>query len=605
MAGLIPQTFIDDLIDRTDIVEVINSRVTLKKTGKNYSACCPFHNEKTPSFSVNPQKQFYYCFGCGAAGNAIGFVMEHDNLDFRRAVETLAHQAGMEIPQESAKPDPQHKKRQDIYSQLENAEKRYRKELKGSQTAINYLKSRGLSGTIARDFALGFAPDQWDFLTQPASADPATTKLLEDGGMLIRREQKEGFYDRFRNRIMFPIRDQRGRTIAFGGRVLGDEKPKYLNSPETPVFHKGRELYGLYEMLQQRAKPNFAIVVEGYMDVVALAQFGIHNAVATLGTSISQAHLEKLFRHVSQVIFCFDGDNAGRKAAERALDACLPTMLDGRQASFLFLPEGEDPDTIVQKFGKDKFIEQTNSATPLSDFLFQQASEGLSLNSDDQKLVVAHRMQPSIQKMPQGMLQRRVTQRLADFTGLPSDQLFTSAPAEVAAEVDTRLQSATTEPEPDSEESIDQQAEPDMGLRAPSPFLKRLLSLVLQQPQLAQNSKLEHPGLLDSYGTELFAQIREVLKEYPDAEFNTLLSYWMGYAPETAAELSKIYASTLLSDTSKEALEREFEEVIAHWSSQSKKDKYRTRLSELQAIPYEQLTEEQRVETRELFNALK
>lgn len=598
MAGLIPQTFIDDLIDRTDIVEVINARVSLKKTGKNYSACCPFHNEKTPSFSVNPQKQFYYCFGCGAGGNAVGFVMEHDHLDFRQAIESLAQQAGMEIPQESTQSDPQFKKRADIYSQLATVEKAYRAELKSTSTAIDYLKSRGLSGTIARDYGIGFAPDRWDFLSDKIAKSDESTRLLEEGGMLIKRENKDGHYDRFRNRIMFPIRDQRGRTIAFGGRVLGDEKPKYLNSPETPVFHKSRELYGLYELLQKRSKPTFAIVVEGYMDVVALAQYDVVNAVATLGTSISQAHLEKLFRHVSQVVFCFDGDEAGRKAASRALDACLPTMLDGRQASFLFLPEGEDPDTIVQKFGKEAFLKQLGEATPLSDFLFQQASEGLNLNNNDQKLLVAHRLQPEIQKVPQGFLQKMLIQRLSEFTGLPADQVFSAAP-----QTPKPMESPVTEP-PSSQKEYAEELAPDKPA-APSPFLTRLLGLVLQFPQLSLHPKLEGLELLNESGVELLEQIRIVLKEYPEAEFNTLLGYWMGYAPETAAELTRIYASTLLSDTPKDKLEQEFEEVIEHWVNAEKKEQYRTRLNTLQAIPYEELTEKQRDETRMLFEALK
>lgn len=594
MAGLIPQTFIDDLIDRTDIVETINARVSLKKAGKSYTACCPFHNEKTPSFNVNPQKQFYHCFGCGVGGNVISFVMEHDNLDFRQTIEMLAQQAGMEIPQESSKPDPHFKKRADIYSQLSNVDKAYRAELKKASTAIEYLKSRGLSGTTARNYGIGFAPDRWDFVAEGAAKSDESTRLLEEGGMLIKRENKEGHYDRFRNRIMFPIRDQRGRTIAFGGRVLGDEKPKYLNSPETPVFHKSRELYGLYEMLQKRVKPAFAVVVEGYMDVVALAQHDVHNAVATLGTSIGQAHLEKLFRHVSQVVFCFDGDDAGRKAAERALEACLPTMLDGRQASFLFLPEGEDPDTVVSSKGKDHFLNLIDGATPLSDFMFQQAAEGLNTDISDQRLLAAHRLTPSLIKMPQGLLKSMIVQRLADFTGLPSDQLFSSTPEPGPAE---------NSPQPAPPEDIND--EPIEQEQTPSTFIQRLLSLVLQCPKLAQNPKLDSPELQSEPGAELFQQIRNVLKDYPDAEFNTLLGYWMGYDPDTAAELTRIYASTILSDVAEDKLKKEFEEVLERWESTSSKEKTWARLNELQAIPHNALTEEQRIETKKLFETLK
>lgn len=595
MAGLIPQTFIDDLIDRTDIVEVVSARVNLKKTGKNYSACCPFHNEKTPSFTVSPQKQFYYCFGCGAAGNSVGFVMENDNLDFRSAVELLAKQAGMEIPSDSAKPDPQHKLRNDLYSQLGLVEKNYRAQLRAAPSAIDYLKSRGISGTIARDYGLGFAPDKWDHLTEPAIKDATITNLLLDGGMLIKRESKDGHYDRFRNRIMFPIRDQRGRTIAFGGRVMGDEKPKYLNSPETPVFHKSRELYGLYELLQQKSKPSFAIVVEGYMDVVALAQFDINNAVATLGTSIGQPHLDKLFRHVNQVIFCFDGDDAGRKAATRALEACLPTMLDGRQASFLFLPEGEDPDTVVRSSGKDAFLDQVRKAMPLSDFLFQLAGEGLTLTNDDQKALLAHRLLPYLQKMPQGLLQKMMLQRLAECTGLASDQLMaTKLPTVPVEQIDESISVEEEEEEQQNAESA-----------GPSKLMQRLLGLVLQLPKLAASPKLEEIKLSSESGAELFEQICHVLKDYPDAEFSTLLGYWMGYAPDTAAELTRIYASTLLTETSEENLIQEFDEVVDRWSKSNKEEKVWDRLKVLQAIPFEQLTEEQRVETRKLFQTLK
>ena len=596
MAGLIPQTFIDDLIDRTDIVEVINARVSLKKTGKNYSACCPFHDEKTPSFSVNPQKQFYYCFGCGAGGNVVSFVMENDNLDFRQAIETLAQQAGMEIPEESSKPDPQFKKRADIYSQLADVDKAYRAELKKSSIAIGYLKARGLSGTTARDYGIGFVPDRWDFLAVDLAKSDEATQLLEDGGMLIKRENKEGHYDRFRNRIMFPIRDQRGRTIAFGGRVLGDEKPKYLNSPETPVFHKSRELYGLYEMLQRKGKPQFAIVVEGYMDVVALAQHDVLNAVATLGTSIGQAHLEKLFRHVSQVVFCFDGDEAGRKAASRALEACLPTMLDGRQASFLFLPEGEDPDTVVSKEGKNRFLSQIDQAMPLSDFMFQQGTEGLNSENSDQRLLAAHRLTPSLNKMPDGLLKKMMVQRLAEYTGLPTDQLFSASPEPNPAESPSEYSS--------SDEIADDQFEPE-DVKTPSTFIQRLLSLVLQCPKLAQHPKLDSPELQNEPGAELFQQIRNMLKDYPDAEFNTLLGYWMGYEPDTAAELTRIYASTILSDVPEDKLKQEFEEVLTRWESTSSKEKTWARLNELQAIPHAELTEEQRLETKKLFETLK
>src|SRR5690606_28626611 len=381
--ALIPQRFIDDLLDKVDIVDVVGSRISLRKSGKNYSARCPFHDEKTPSFTVSPDKQFYYCFGCGAGGNAIGFVMDYDRTDFPQAVEQLARHAGLEVPRESRERDPADSRRKQLYSLLAEAEKYYRAQLRqhpDAKLATDYLKKRGLTGAIAGQFAIGFAPPGWDNLIGHLGHDDQRVRLLREAGLVIQKEDSPGrVYDRFRQRIMFPIRDTRGRTIGFGGRVLGNDKPKYLNSPETPVFHKGSELYGLYEAhTTLREIPNL-LVVEGYMDVVALAQHGIHNAVATLGTAATAEHLAKLFRYTAEVIFCFDGDNAGRQAARRALETCLPAMTDGRSARFLFLPEGEDPDTLVRKLGAEGFTRLLADAQPLSEFLFHTLGESLNL----------------------------------------------------------------------------------------------------------------------------------------------------------------------------------------------------------------------------------
>ena len=344
MAGLIPQSFIDDLLNRSDIVDVVSSRIQLKKAGKNYSACCPFHKEKTPSFSVSPDKQFYYCFGCGAGGNALGFVMDHDQLDFPEAVEELAKRAGMDVPrEESGRPRaPRQAVDSPLYTLLEAAAEHYRQALRNHpqrRYAVDYLKGRGLSGEIARDFGLGFAPPGWDNLFKQLGTDALQQKAMIDAGLLIENADSGKRYDRFRDRIMFPIRDSRGRVIAFGGRVLGDDKPKYLNSPETPVFHKGQELYGLFEARKFNRDLDEIMVVEGYMDVIALAQQGLRNAVATLGTATSEEHLKRLFRLVPSVLFCFDGDAAGRNAAWRALESTLPSLQDGRRARFLFLPD--------------------------------------------------------------------------------------------------------------------------------------------------------------------------------------------------------------------------------------------------------------------------
>ncbi|MBK3805479.1 DNA primase [Stutzerimonas stutzeri] len=438
MAGLIPQSFIDDLLNRSDIVEVVGSRIQLKKTGKNYSALCPFHKEKTPSFSVSPDKQFYYCFGCGAGGNALGFVMDHDQLDFPQAVEELAKRAGMEVPREDS--GRKHKPRQPVdsplYPLLAAAADYYRQALKSHPTrkaAVEYLKGRGLSGVIARDFGLGFAPPGWDNLMKHLGGDALQQKALIDAGLLIENAENGKRYDRFRDRVMFPIRDSRGRVIAFGGRVLGDDKPKYLNSPETPVFHKGQELYGLYEARQANRDLDEIMVVEGYMDVIALAQQGLRNAVATLGTATSEEHLKRLFRIVPSVLFCFDGDAAGRKAAWRALEATLPNLQDGRRARFLFLPDGEDPDTLVRAEGTDAFRARIQQhSQPLADYFFQQLSEEADPRSLEGKAHLATLAAPLIEKIPGNNLRALMRQRLAEITGLNGEALQHMAAAPVS-----------------------------------------------------------------------------------------------------------------------------------------------------------------------------
>ncbi|HEX8542248.1 MAG TPA: DNA primase, partial [Pseudomonas sp.] len=448
MAGLIPQSFIDDLLNRTDIVDVVSSRLQLKKTGKNYSACCPFHKEKTPSFSVSPDKQFYYCFGCGAGGNALGFIMDHDNLDFPQAVEDLAKAAGMEVPREQSVKGQKPRQPTDspLYPLLTAAAEFYRQALKSHPTrksAVDYLKGRGLSGEIARDFSLGFAPPGWDNLHKHLGSDTLQQKAMIDAGLLIENAETGKRYDRFRDRVMFPIRDSRGRVIAFGGRVLGDDKPKYLNSPETPVFHKGQELYGLFEARKHNRSLDEIIVVEGYMDVIALAQQGLRNAVATLGTATSEEHLKRLFRVVPNVLFCFDGDQAGRNAAWRALEATLSSLQDGRRARFLFLPEGEDPDTLVRSEGTDAFKARINQhAQPLADYFFEQLTKEADPRSLEGKAHMATLAAPLIDKVPGANLKTLMRQRLTEITGLNSEavsQLVQNAPAEAPPSYDPNI----------------------------------------------------------------------------------------------------------------------------------------------------------------------
>jgi DNA primase len=407
MGGLIPESFIEELLGRADIVELIERRVPLKRAGREFQACCPFHDEKTPSFTVSPQKQFYHCFGCGAHGSAIGFLMNYEGLEFVDAVEDLARHVGLEVPREaSQKPRPS----VSLYELMDTVAAWYRSQLKESPEAIDYLKQRGLSGAVCQEFGIGFAPAGWDKLIKHLGRDEKRLSLLQRAGMLS--QGKSGTYDKFRHRIMFPIHDRRGRVIAFGGRALDDDGPKYLNSPETELFHKGRELYGLYLARKSQAKLDRIIVVEGYMDVVALAQFDFTNCVATLGTATNSDQAETLFRAADEVIFCFDGDRAGRKAAWRALESTLPRLRDGRQARFLFLPEGEDPDTMVRSKGAETFSRLLNEAQALSDFFFNHFTGEVDMSSIDGRARLVELTRPQVDKIPPGVFHDMMFSRL-------------------------------------------------------------------------------------------------------------------------------------------------------------------------------------------------
>ena len=423
MAGQIPQRFIDDLLARVDVVEVVGERVKLKKAGRNYSGLCPFHQEKSPSFTVSADKQFYHCFGCGAHGNALRFLMEYDKLRFPEAVEQLAGRLGLEVPREGAD-DPRaqarERKRKAGVNLLELSASYFRERLKmpEAQGARAYLEGRGLAPEVIDTFAIGYAPAGWEHLKRHLGERGIGEAVQVEYGLLVQREESGRTYDRFRDRVMFPIRDIKGRTIGFGGRVLGDAKPKYLNSPETPVFHKGRELYGLYEARQADHRLERVVIVEGYMDVVALAQFGIRNAVATLGTATTDEHLSRLFRLVNEVVFCFDGDRAGRQAAQRALETVLPLMIDGRQARFLFLPEGEDPDTLVRREGAEAFQDRITCASPLSEFLFDQAAAGRDLARLEERERYASQVLKAIGRLPEGVLRSLMLSELSRRTGV-------------------------------------------------------------------------------------------------------------------------------------------------------------------------------------------
>jgi DNA primase len=423
----IPQSFIQELLARADVVEIVGRHVQLKKTGANFSGLCPFHSEKSPSFTVSPTKQFFHCFGCGKHGNAIGFLMEHAGMGFIDAVKDLAGEYGMEVPEDERSPqdrerDAQQRQKQATLSDvLEKAGQAYRKQLRGSQRAIDYFKGRGLSGEIARQFGLGYAPPGWRNLASvfPEYDDP----LLAESGLVIVNEEDGKRYDRFRDRVMFPIRNVKGECIGFGGRVLGDEKPKYLNSPETPVFSKGRELYGLYEARNAVREAGFVLVTEGYMDVVALAQLGFPNAVATLGTACTPEHVHKLFRFTESVVFSFDGDAAGRRAARKALEGALPYATDVRTVKFLFLPAEHDPDSFIREHGREEFQRYVRQAVPLSVFLLEAAAEDCDLATAEGRSRMLTVAQPLWALMPDGALKRQLFAEIAERSQIGPHEL--------------------------------------------------------------------------------------------------------------------------------------------------------------------------------------
>ncbi|GAA3909932.1 DNA primase [Litoribacillus peritrichatus] len=431
MAGRIPDLFIDDVVAKTDLVELIGNRIKLKKSGSNHMGLCPFHNEKSPSFSVSDSKQLYHCFGCGASGNALTFLIEHDRLDFVEAIETLASSLGIEVPREENhqhKEEYQQKKQEEqkLFELMEKASHFFQQQLRhhpSKDKAVQYLKGRGMTGHTAKAFGIGYIPVGWDNLLKTLGTDSESRQLLHKVGMLIEKEQgKDQYYDRFRDRIMFPILDTRGRTVAFGGRVLGDDKPKYLNSPETPIFHKSNILYGLYQARKANRHPAQLIVVEGYMDVIALAQYGFNNAVASLGTALTEEHVKLLFKQTSQLVFCFDGDTAGQKAAKKALELSLSQLIDGREVKFLFLDEGEDPDTVVSKGGKEAFETTLNQALTIDQYLFSlYESANASLEG---KAKLAKELTPLIQQVPGEFLRNLLTKELARKTGLNEDTLL-------------------------------------------------------------------------------------------------------------------------------------------------------------------------------------
>ncbi|QEM89701.1 DNA primase [Kosakonia radicincitans] len=541
MAGRIPRVFINDLLARTDIVDLIDARVKLKKQGKNYHACCPFHNEKTPSFTVNGEKQFYHCFGCGAHGNALDFLMNYDKLEFVESVEELAAMHNLEVPFEAGSGPSliERHQRQTLYQLMDGLNAFYQQSLTqpAAEPARQYLARRGLSSEIIARFAIGYAPPGWDNVLKRFGGNSENRKSLIDAGMLVTNDQGRS-YDRFRERVMFPIRDKRGRVIGFGGRVLGNDTPKYLNSPETDIFHKGRQLYGLYEAQLDNDEPQRLLVVEGYMDVVALAQYGINYAVASLGTSTTADHIQLLFRVTKNVICCYDGDRAGRDAAWRALETALPYMSDGRQLRFMFLPDGEDPDTLVRKEGKAAFEARMEQAQPLSTFLFNSLLPQADLTTPDGTTQLAALALPLINQVPGETLRIQLRQLLGNKIGIFDD-----------AQLDRLMPKQAENSAP-----------------RPAPQLKRttmriLIGLLIRNPELASAvPSLEGLDQSRLPGLGLFAELVNTCLSQPGLTTGQLLEHYRG--TKEAATLEKLSMWDDIAD--KEIAEEAFTDSLNH-----------------------------------------
>ena len=555
MAGRIPQSFINELLARADIVDIIERRISLKKSGRNYSACCPFHNEKTPSFSVSPDKQFYYCFGCGVSGNALTFIMEYEGQEFVAAIEDLAQTMGMEIPRENYN-DPQQDFKEHLYPLMAEVSLYYQKQLKTNpkaENAINYLKNRGLSGEIAKTYGIGYAPNDWqNLLNLSHNAKNNIQQDLVDTGMMIKND-KGHTYDRFRDRIMFPIRNRRGQTIGFGGRIIDQGEPKYLNSPETKLFHKGHELYGLYEMRKELRNIEQIIIVEGYMDVVALAQFGIYNATATLGTATSSEHLQTLFRICPRVVLCFDGDKAGKAAALRALQNALPLLKDAREVRIMFLPDGEDPDTMVRKIGADAFNQNVNDATTLFDFLFHHLTAQVDMNTFEGPARLVHLAKPYTQSITDSILKARFEQRLASMAGLTEKQF------NEATKADSTTANQTTQKEvakSEQQNGIDKPVKP-IKIQGKAPF-RRAIAMLLQNPDSLPAASIDWISQLDEPGAAIFSKIAQLINQNETITTGMLIENWRGLPEEV--HLKKLAHSDLI--ITKEQIPAELADIL-------------------------------------------
>jgi DNA primase len=569
MSGRIPRSFIDDLLNRVDIVEVIDSRVPLKKKGREYWACCPFHGEKTASFSVSSSKQFYHCFGCQKSGNAVGFLMDYDHMEFVEAIESLAHSLGIEVPYEqgtaSAKPV---QGLESMYQSMEQSSQYYEAQLKQTSEAIDYLKDRGISGQTAKTFAIGYAPPGWNNLS-------GDEKQLVDTGMLVKKETGNA-YDRFRHRLMFPIRDRRGRTIAFGGRVINPEdNPKYLNSPESPLFHKSDEIYGLYELKKAVTNIDRIYVTEGYMDVVALAEHGVKTAVATLGTAINNRQIESLFRVCKNLVFCFDGDAAGKKAAWRSLEQCLASLKEGRLARFLFLPEGQDPDSYINEFGNEAFGQQVDQASTLTEYLFETLLKECNIKTLEGRAQFLDRLRPYFMQIPLQSLK---------------DQILAEVEQRTGQQIDTRMLRLLGEDKPVAA----------AGNRMPEPHwtpTRLAINLLLKKPALAQSTGT-HDELAESGipGVDLLLKILDRIHDEPEISTQNLLDRFKGDDHESHLYKLAVMEPPVEDD---ESLERMFADCLQSLRKQYIDHRQKQLITKLQSG--EALSDAEKLEHKKLF----
>ena len=573
----LPDAFIDELLARSDIVEVVGSRVPLKRKGKEYEARCPFHDERSPSFYVSPTKQFYHCFGCGAHGTAISFLMNYDRLEFLDAVDELAKRAGIEVPRD---PNPRSQQQaddsRDLYTAVEAANRFFIKQLEGNDKARSYLDGRGVDAATRARFQIGYAPDGYSALKDALGKDERRMKLLERAGLFSKNERGH-VYDKFRDRVMFPIFDRRGRVIAFGGRVMAkDDGPKYLNSPETPLFHKGRELYGLWQVRQANQKIERLVVVEGYMDVVSLFQFGVPNAVATLGTATTPDHAELLFRNAPDVYFCFDGDNAGRKAAWKALESVIPRMKDGRQAFFLFLPDGEDPDTIVRKEGAEVFNQRLGQATPLSQFLFDELGREINLGTLDGRARLAERAKPLLAQIPDGAFGDLMRQQLAQLTGVG-----TAAGS-----------SAGFVPPPPRTP-----ARPTSQAPQKRSLVRGAVAVLLQQPALAASLEGHHIVGLRLPGVDLLLEMLDIVDARPDISTGALIAHFEGR--QEHQWLNTLATQTLPGDT--DSWRQELHDAVTQLEMQLVQQRIDELENKLRQFGFSSLTDVDKYELHELL----